>query len=538
MDRDVPGIRAPTLRCRRGSAAATAATARRIRRSRGSRCGTRRASAAIDETDTDRGKRRSAQHEQRRRRILVDADKLPEDSRQRERDERPAAPLHPARHRAAQSELGSQPRSACPPGRTRRTSCALPTSIDRITNGHHDAPERPLREDGEAVRTARASSGGSGSNAGTNEQHLRRWRRPLHCTTRGSPAGVRSHSPSGRKRGARTATVPTTAARSSSSDSESRRGRRLAASILARERGRKHVIDGSSSSPRQMSRKQRRSRTIPGQRGEQVRADAARVVEQRRRVPQRVEQRQAAIRVAISLSMPVTISAPASSSSRISLTRKNARHDSTLAALLQAARTWRSRRRCRAPGSAGTARRSFCSAPSPYEKHHRLRASRPTASATTTSMPHQLACARILLHVLLEFLLERASVPAHPEHHLHDKARRDEHHRQLEVFAAPSPEQRWSRCRASTRRRTIAKPDARGRRRPTGSACRPRRPADAAEPCIQDAYHQHGLGRFAPDDEQCVAHDVYRYRVIWRRSCLAARWPRGGIRRRTCRCRV
>ena len=47
---------------------------------------------AIDEADEDGCERRAAEHEQRRRRILVHAYELPEDRRQRERDKRPATP--------------------------------------------------------------------------------------------------------------------------------------------------------------------------------------------------------------------------------------------------------------------------------------------------------------------------------------------------------------------------------------------------------------------------------------------------------------
>src|SRR6185312_2382690 len=53
---------------------------------------------SIDETDRDRGERRPAKHEERRRCVLVHAHDLAEDRGQRERDERPPAPTQPPRH--------------------------------------------------------------------------------------------------------------------------------------------------------------------------------------------------------------------------------------------------------------------------------------------------------------------------------------------------------------------------------------------------------------------------------------------------------
>jgi hypothetical protein len=43
------------------------------------------------------------------------------------------------------------------------------------------------------------------------------------------------------------------------------------------------------------------------------------------------------------------------------------------------------------------------------------------------------------------------------------------------------------------------------------------------QPRIENADDQHGLGRFAPDDEQCVTHDVaFELPTISRLPCPAS----------------
>ena len=97
----------------------------------------------------------AAQHQQRRLRVLIDADHLAIHRGQHKGDKRPAAPAHPARNRPAQAFL-RRPFGQC----AFRAQHATPDAAKQHHRQQHkrppDSPEHKLGEDGQVVQHARA----------------------------------------------------------------------------------------------------------------------------------------------------------------------------------------------------------------------------------------------------------------------------------------------------------------------------------------------------------------------------------------------
>src|SRR6185437_8790195 len=105
---------------------------------------------SIDETDRYRGQRRSSEHEERRRGVLIDAYELPEDRRQCERREWPSAPAQPARDPEAEpvAARGLGKRSFW----TEHTApCAAEHEHRCDDERPPQSPEQPLRRDDQVV---------------------------------------------------------------------------------------------------------------------------------------------------------------------------------------------------------------------------------------------------------------------------------------------------------------------------------------------------------------------------------------------------
>jgi hypothetical protein len=135
---------------------------------------------AVDQAYGDGGHGGSAQHQQHRLGIFVDADQLAVYRGDDDGGERPAAPLQPARHREAQAvtagEFGE---------RAFRTKNAAPDPPQSERGDDHerppDAPEHELGEQGEVVQHAgvlrRHGKKGRHRHQGQVEHH----HRPLHA---------------------------------------------------------------------------------------------------------------------------------------------------------------------------------------------------------------------------------------------------------------------------------------------------------------------------------------------------------------------
>jgi hypothetical protein len=95
------------------------------------------------------------------------------------------------------------------------------------------------------------------------------------------------------------------------------------------------------------------------------------------------------------------------------------------------------------------------------------------------------------VHARFELLFERPTVPAHPEHHLDDQARGDQHHRKLEIFERFVGQQRSDAEHHDCQRQ--GKTDTGGNTTPQITHS-DRRVGAALQPRVEDAHDQHGLG--------------------------------------------
>jgi len=134
---------------------------------------------SIDETDRDRGERRSAEHEERCRCVLVHAHELAEDCGQRERNERPPAPPHPTGYAETES-VTARGLGEC----SFRTEHAAPGAAEHEHRRDHErppqAPEQPLRGHDEIVVPACIVGRNRQEGRHNDENYVRCDNAPLH----------------------------------------------------------------------------------------------------------------------------------------------------------------------------------------------------------------------------------------------------------------------------------------------------------------------------------------------------------------------
>jgi hypothetical protein len=104
-----------------------------------------------------------------------------------------------------------------------------------------------------------------------------------------------------------------------------------------------------------------------------------------------------------------------------------------------------------------------------------------------------------------QFALHVPAVAAHPEHHLQDQARGEQHHAHLEYFKGLAFE---LALRGKSGETEHHRQSESGRHTRPEPAPQRRRLRLAGDPGQQHADHQHGFEAFAKDDDQGVEHGV------------------------------